>query len=145
VAVQAADPRQHRATGRGSTTVAHLVAAAQAMASEGQHDEAAALLRSAISLDPFRADARQMLRRCREAQLTSLYEAMPRAHVPKLVANKERLARLQLSPRERRLLAHVNGRWDVAALALTTALGELETLRALRRLLHAGVVRLDAL
>jgi hypothetical protein len=55
----------------------------------------------------------------------------------------ERVIRgLPLSTKERRVLSQVNGRWDVAALALTTGVGELEMLRALRRLVHAGLVAL---
>jgi hypothetical protein len=127
-------------TARGSTTVAHLVQAAQAMVDEGQHEEAAALLRSALALDPFRADARALLAQSREAQLEAMYEAMPRENVPRLALPEGRIKRMSLTARERRLVAHVNGRWDVAALALTTGFGELETLRALRRLLHAGVI-----
>jgi hypothetical protein len=140
VAVEAADDKRPTRTVRGSTTVAHLVAAAHSMVTEGQHDEAAALLRSALSLDPFRADARQLLRSSREQQLQALYVGLPREQVPHVVGSTDHIP---LSPRERKLLSHINGRWDVAALALTTNLGELETLRALKRLVHAGVVRLD--
>ena len=127
-------------TSRGSTTVAHLVAAARALIDEGQHDEAAALLRSSLTLDPFRADARQLLADSRERQREALYEAMPRELVPRVVASEGKLRRLPLTPRERRVLSHVNGRWDVGALALTTGFGELETLRALRRLVHTGAI-----
>jgi hypothetical protein len=127
-------------TARGSTTVAHLVMAAQAMINEGQHDEAAALLRSALMLDPFRAEARAILQRSRDAQLAGLYEALGRERVPRVALSAGQLKRVNLSARERRVLEHVNGRWDVAALALTTAIGELETLRALKRLVHAGVI-----
>ena len=139
IAVEAARPESARTlkTARGSTTVAHLVQAAESMLGEGQHDEAAALLRSALALDPFRAEARALLARSRDAQLAALYQAMPRDHVPRLAATEKRLT---LSARERRVLSQVNGRWDVAALALTSGVGELETLRALRRLVHAGVV-----
>lgn len=127
-------------TVRGSTTVGHLVQAAQTMVTEGQHDEAAALLRSALALDPFRADARALLLSSREAQLAALYEAMPGERVPAVVRREAKGA--VLSTRERRVLSQVNGRWDVAALALTTGVGELETLRALRRLIHSGLVEL---
>jgi Domain of unknown function (DUF4388) len=147
VAVEAPKPeaaaRAQRAllTGRGSTTVAHLVQAAQAMVDEGQHDEAAALLRSAVTLDPFRADARALMRKSREAQLKALYAAMPAEKVPRVAKGARRAnGAAQLSLRDRRVLSQVNGRWDVGALALTTGVGELETLRALRRLIHAGLV-----
>jgi hypothetical protein len=131
-----------RRTARGSTTVAHLVVAAQSMIEEGAHDEAAALLRSALMLDPFHAEARALMRRSREAQLDALYEVMPREQVPRVVARGKALKRLPMTTRELRVLSQINGRWDVAALALTTGVGELETLRALRRLVHAGLVSL---
>jgi len=145
VAVEAPNPEataRAQRTARGSATVAHLVQAAQAMVDEEQHEEAAALLRSALALDPFRADARALMRRSREAQLRALYAAMPAERVPRVAGTAKQLRGLGLSTRERRVLSQVNGRWDVAALALTTGIGELETLRALRRLLHAGVVTL---
>ena len=127
-------------TARGSTTVAHLVHAGQSMIEEGQHDEAAALLRSALAIDPFRADARELLKRSRERQVEALYAQLPPRAVPSIArAGTE----VPLSMKERRVLSHVNGRWDVGALALTTGVGELDTLRALRRLLRAGVVSLS--
>jgi hypothetical protein len=142
LAVEAGRERDPK-TFRGATTVAHLVRASEALIAEGQHDEAATLLRSALNLDPFRADARSLLRRVREGQLVELYAAMPRDEIPVLAVDAVRLRKSVLAPRERKLLVQINGRWDVGALALTTALGELETLRALRRLVRAGVVRLD--
>jgi hypothetical protein len=124
-------------TARGSTTVAHLVQAARTMVDEGQHDEAAALLRSALALDPFRADARALMTRSRQEQLRALYDELPARALPHIArAGTE----VPLSTKERRVLSQVNGRWDVGALALTTGVGELETLRALRRLVHVGLV-----
>lgn len=129
-------------TARGSTTVAHLVQAAESMIGEGQHEEAAALLRSALALDPFRADARALMRRSREQQLEALYAQLPAHAVPR-VARKAAGSGAPLSAKERRVLSQINGRWDVGALALTTGVGELDTLRALRRLVHAGLVALS--
>jgi hypothetical protein len=129
-------------TARGSTTVAHLVQAAQAMVDEGQHDEAAALLRSALALDPFRSDARALMKRSREQQLAALYTELPAQEVPRVARSAAAVRALPLSTKERRVLSQVNGRWDVGALALTTGVGELETLRALKRLVHAGVITL---
>jgi hypothetical protein len=142
LAVEAGHERSSEKTARGATTVAHLVRAAETLLRELQHDEAATLLRSALAMDPWRADARTLLVAVRAAQLRELYAAMPREAVPR-VARPSEARGTALSPRERKVLAHVNGRWDVAALALTTTLGELETLRALGSLVHAGVVRLE--
>jgi hypothetical protein len=139
LAVEQAAPRDPKQTGRGATTVAHLVQAAEHLRAEGQHDEAATLLRTALQLDPFRAEARALLGRVREAQLKELYGQLPRDRVPVLVRAPE-----APSPRQRRVLDQLNGRWDVAAVALTSGLGELEALRALRTLVHAGAVTLKA-
>jgi hypothetical protein len=145
LAVEAAEPAEETATNRGTTTVEHLLRSAETLEAEGQHEEAATLLRSAVALDPFRGDARALLRKVSEAQLADLYRLLPRDHIPRALsaAARAQLQGAMMSPRERRLLAHVNGRWDVQALSLTTALGELETLRALQRLVHAGVVTLS--
>jgi hypothetical protein len=125
-------------TARGSTTVAHLVQAAQSMIAEGQHDEAAALLRTALGVDPFRAEARELMKQSREQQLAALYAELPPHAVPRVAKKTPR--GVPLSTKERRVLSQVNGRWDVAALALTSGVGELDTLRALKRLLRAGLV-----
>lgn len=125
-------------TARGSTTVAHLVQAARAMIDERQHDEAAALLRTALAVDPFRTEARELMKRSREQQLTALYAELPPHAVPRVA---KKLGRdVPLSTKERRVLSQVNGRWDVSALALTSGVGELDTLRALKRLVRAGLV-----
>ena len=51
----------------------------ETMVDEGQHDEAAALLRSALALDPFRADARALMKRVARAQLRGALRASCRA------------------------------------------------------------------
>jgi hypothetical protein len=142
LAFEAAAPGPDPASARGSTTVEHLCRAAEMLIEENQHEEAASLLRSALTMDPFRAEARDLLRRCHDAQLASLYDEIPRSAVPKLRVARERVHAVRVSPRDRRLLEHINDRWDVQALAITTALGELETLRALKRLMHVGVIGL---
>jgi hypothetical protein len=147
LAFQAAETERslnHESTrgARGSATVEHLVRAARTLAQEGQHEEASTLLRSAVAMDPFRLDLRELLRASLDAQRQVLHEALPPDRIPRLTASSRQLERLQLSPRERKVLAHVNGRWDVQALGITSGLGELETLRALRRLVHAGVIEL---
>ena len=59
VAFETGRPRVVRKgkTARGATTVEHLVRAAETMIAEKQYEEAATLLRSAVAMDPFRADA----------------------------------------------------------------------------------------
>jgi hypothetical protein len=146
VAFETGRPRVERKnkTARGATTVEHLVRAAETMIGEKQYEEAATLLRSAVQMDPFRSDARVLMKHCREAQLIELYAQLAPSDVPKLVMNHARIEALSLPPRERKLIAAMNGRWDVSTLTITSGLGELETLRALQRVVHAGVVKLSS-
>ena len=112
----------------------------EAMVDEGQHDEAAALLRSALALDPFRADARALLRAvARRRSWRRSTRQLPREQVPRVACRRRGCGACRCRRASGACSSHVNGRWDVAALALTTGVGELETLRALRRLVHAGV------
>jgi hypothetical protein len=116
-----------------------LVNNAGALLEEKQFDEAAALLRSALDLDPYHEIARRLLHRARAEQLEELYQEFPPYRVPSLVDRAGRDSP-SLSPRERYLLARVNGDRDVGALTVMTPLGELETLRALKKFHHLGVV-----
>ena len=120
-----------------------LVTNGKLLVEEHQYDEAATLLRSALDLDPFRADARDLLHRAREEQLAELYQTIPPYKVPVLRVPRERLARLPLSDRERQVASRISGKWDVGALALMLPVGELETLRILRKLAHVGAITFE--
>jgi Domain of unknown function (DUF4388) len=120
-----------------------LVRNAAILVDEHQYEEAATLLRAALDLDPFRDDARALLRRAGGEQLADLYQVIPPYKVPVLTVPRERLGRLNLTPREQHIAARINGRWDVGALAVLTPLGELETMRVVKKLLHMGAARLQ--
>lgn len=119
-----------------------LVANGRVLLEERQYDEAVALLRGALNLDPLRGDVRQLLLHAHEEQLAELYQTIPPYKVPVLRVPRDRLAKYQLAPRERHVADRVNGRWDVAALVVVTPIGELETMRALKKLLHVGAIGL---
>jgi len=59
-----------------------------------------------------------------------------------LTLSRPELATRSLSHRELYLAERLNGKWDVGMLVVATPLGELDTLRILRKLLHAGLVKL---
>ncbi len=123
-----------------SSPVDTLVRNAAVLVDEKQWEEAATLLRSALDLDPFRTDARELLRRARDEQLAELYQTIPPYKVPVLMVARERLPRLNLSARELHVANRINGRWDVGALVVVTPIGELETMRVLKKLIHLGAV-----
>ena len=132
-------PRGDR-TARGSTTVAHLVRAAETMIDEGQHDEAATLLRSALALDPFRADARALCRRRANGSSRRSTRSCRRSPGAADRARRHRGAAVAARAARAGARQRTLGRGRAGA---DHGVGELETLRALRRLVHAGVVRLE--
>ncbi len=83
-----------------------------------------------------------MLSELRATQLASLYQLVPPHRVPELALDTDALADLDLTPRENYLASRLDGRWDVASLVVATPLSELDTLRTLKKFLHAGIARL---
>jgi hypothetical protein len=117
-----------------------LIDNARLLITERQFDEAREVLSTAIALNPKSEIARELLRKMRADHLEYLYQLVPPHKVPLLASTKDELAELQLNPRETYLASRINGRLDVATLVVATPLGELETLRILRKLVHAGIV-----
>jgi hypothetical protein len=117
-----------------------LIDNARLLLAERQFDEAREVLSTAIALNPHSEEARSMLKQLRGDYLEYLYQLVPPHKVPVLAVDKTELAELQLNPRETYLASRINGRWDVATLVVATPLGELETLRIIRKFIHAGIV-----
>lgn len=120
----------------------HLLEAVSSLLDEDQYDEADALLRTILNLNPTHAEARRLLETSHRAHLEVLYGEMPPYRTPVLKEDRARLAQLGLAPRERYLVDRIDGRRDIAALTLMTPLGERETLRALAKLLRLGMLTL---
>jgi hypothetical protein len=133
-------PQQLVAKDRSSPT-SMLVGSARALLEEKQFDEAAALLRSALDLDPYNDEARGMLHRARSEQLEDLYTQFPPVRIP-VAQPAPRPVFDALSARERYVLTRVDGVRDVAALTVVTPLGELETLRVLKKFVQVGIVKI---
>ncbi|HOX44082.1 MAG TPA: DUF4388 domain-containing protein [Myxococcota bacterium] len=121
---------------------ARLLEQARALLEQGRHDEAQAVLAVALGLDPDSERARELLTRTRADQLAHLRRKLESHRVPVLAVPPESLAGLRLGRRELYLASRLSGRTDVASLLVSIALGELETLRSLERLVDAGLVRL---
>ncbi|MFH0901987.1 MAG: DUF4388 domain-containing protein [Pseudomonadota bacterium] len=123
-----------------TSLVVQLIATARTLLEEKQFDEVAALLRSVVDLDPFNSEARELLRQARAEQLVQLYQEFAPYRIPVASFTPERLRTVALHPRERYLLSRIDGHRDIGTLAMITPLGELEMLRVLKRLRHAGLV-----
>ncbi len=123
--------------------VSMLVDSARLLIDEKQFDEAREVLSTATNLDPDNPDARKLLRSLRASQIEYLYGQIPPHKVPVLIVPRDELHRYDLSQRETYLASRLVGKWDVATLVVATPLGELETLRILRKFLHAQIVKLE--
>jgi hypothetical protein len=133
----------------GSADQAHLgpvemlIQNARVLLSEQQFDEARTILSTASNLDPDNRNIRTMIKQIREAQIAALYQEIAPHKVPVLAVEREKLSDFQLSPREAFFASRLNGKWDVATLVVSTPLGELDTLRTLRKFIHAGIARME--
>ena len=87
-----------------------------------------------------------LLREAEREQVAALYEELSPMAVPVLLggAGVARLARRAggSASTDREVAGRVNGRWDVASIALACPLREVETLKALRKLVRLGLLDL---
>lgn len=133
-----AEKADHEALG----PVRELIENARVLLNESQYEEARELLATIVNLEPENKEAKELYRALRQRQLTYLYEQIPPHKTPQLTISRERLQQMPLSHKEIFLGGRLNGKWDVGMLVVATSLDELDTLRVLRKLIHAGIVKL---
>jgi DNA-binding Lrp family transcriptional regulator len=125
--------------------VSRLVDQAQALVVERQFDEAAIVFKSLLAADPSDRRVRALLREAEREHVAALYEELSPVAVPVLLGGAASLdtpAGRRLGSIEREVAGRVNGRWDVASIALACPLREVETLKALRKLVRLGLADL---
>lgn len=125
--------------------VSRLVGQAQALVAERQFDEASIVFRSLLAADPSDRRVRALLREAEREQVAALYEELSPVAVPVLLGGAASLdtpAGRRLGTTDREVAGRVNGSWDVASIALSCPLREVETLKALRKLVRLGLVDL---
>ncbi len=125
--------------------VARLVGQAQALVALRQFDEASIVFKTLLAADPSDRRVRALLREAEREQVAALYEELSPVAVPVLTAGPGSLdspAGRRLSTADRDVADRVNGRWDVASIALASPLREVETLKALRKLARLGMIEL---
>lgn len=123
--------------------VSNLIDQAQALVAERQFDEAAIVFRSLLAADPSDRRVRNLLREAEREYVAALYEELSPVAVPVLLADPAALgtaAGRRLGASDREVASRINGRWDVASIALASPLREVETLKALRKLARLGLV-----
>jgi DNA-binding Lrp family transcriptional regulator len=125
--------------------VARLVDQAQALVVERQFDEAAIVFKSLLAADPSDRRVRNLLREAEREQVAALYEELSPVTIPVVLGGAASLdspAGRRLGFAEREVALRVNGTWDVSSIALACPLREVETLKALRKLVRLGLVDL---
>ncbi|MBN2717668.1 MAG: DUF4388 domain-containing protein [Deltaproteobacteria bacterium] len=123
--------------------IRQLIENAEVLLSENQFEEARELLSTILGLEPENSEARKLARKLREEHLKYLYQQIPPHLTPVLTIPRVEFNLMPLSQKELFLGSRLNGKWDVGMLVVSTSLGELDTLRVLRKLIHAGIARLQ--
>jgi hypothetical protein len=122
--------------------VSALIGKAQVLVRERQFDEAALVFRSLIAADPGDRRVRHLLREAERDQVAALYEELKPFAVPTLRGGEAALKGRRLDVTDREVMGRINGRWDVASIALASPLREVETLKSLRKLFRLGLLDL---
>jgi DNA-binding Lrp family transcriptional regulator len=125
--------------------ISALVTQAEALVTQRQFDEAAIVFRSLLAADPSDRRVRNLLREAEREQVATLYEELSPVAVPVLLGGAGSMdspAGRRLSFTDREVAARINGSWDVASIALSCPLREVETLKSLRKLVRLGLIDL---
>jgi hypothetical protein len=126
--------------------IASLIDKAQALVHERQFDEASLVFRSLLAADPADRRVRHLLREAEREQVAALYEELSPVAVPVLLGGPGSLdspAGRRLTSTDREVAGRINARWDVASIALACPLREVETLKAIRKLVRLGLIDMD--
>jgi hypothetical protein len=105
---------------------------------EQQFDAAALVSSTLLSSDPVDRRVREYARLVEREHIAALYASLPPLH--RLVRLEAPQALALLRPEERHLLSLINGSWDVSTLVLASQERELDTLKALTKLVRMGLV-----
>jgi hypothetical protein len=146
--IEAGALRLERRTQRREQPDSQLDAAALAQAARGRAvggDRAGALelARRAVLAAPEQAELRTLYHALERALLAELSrELLVSFRVPRVLVADPDLSALELDEVERRLVARIDGRWDLLSLLQVIPLREVEILMACKRLAARGIISL---
>jgi hypothetical protein len=125
--------------------ISSLIDKAQILVVERQFDEASHVFRSLLAADPSDRRVRHLLVEAEREQVAALYEELKPVSVPVVLGGPASLdspAGRRLTATDREVAGRINGRWDVASIALACPLREVETLKSIRKLARLGLIDL---
>jgi hypothetical protein len=88
-------------------------------------------------------EAQTLYRMVRESYLILLKGTVPLDAIPVLNIDFSQLSEKVFSSKDGFMASRVNGQWDVKSLVMVSPLGELESLRILKKLTDEGVIRIS--
>jgi len=104
-------------------------------------DESYDLIENFLANKPDHAEAQTLFAVVRDSFLKSLYAVAEPTSIPELTMDFAQLNEQVYSSKEGYLASRVNGEWDVKSLIMISPLGELESLRILKRLFDGGMLK----
>jgi len=104
-------------------------------------DKSYGLIEEYIQTHPSDSEGQTLYGVVKDAYLRELYKLCPPEAIPELSLDISDLNEKIFNSREGFLASRVNGQWDVKSLMMLSPLGELESLKILKRLVDEGVVR----
>jgi len=118
----------------------HMLRQGERLLADGHFEAASLVFNSLLAADPSDRRVREFARAVAREHVESLYRKLLPVLVPDLTTPESSLAALR--PDERIVASLVNGKWDVSTLVLASPLRELQTLRAIERMVELGFVAL---
>lgn len=106
-------------------------------------ETAYAMLDNYLQSSPGDEEAHTLYHVVRESYMNLLKQACPPDSIPNLNIDISDLSEKVFSSREGFIASRVNGQWDVKSLVMVSPLGELESLKIMKKLLDEGVIVLS--
>lgn len=100
------------------------------------------MLEAHLQTSPDDEEAQTLYRLVREAYLAALKQACPDDGIPTLNIDISQLSEKIFSSKEGFIASRVNGQWDVKSLIMVSPLGELESLKIMKKLADEGVLKM---
>lgn len=107
----------------------------------GKWEEAINLFHYVLAREPENHKAQSLLSEAEKQLTRSIYEEVIQADaIPRLIRSTNELLKERLDPEESFLITRINGRWNVRTILAVTPLREVDSLRALKRLIDRGII-----
>ena len=108
-----------------------------------KYEESYTILENFVASKPQDDEGQTLFSVVRDAYLKSLYQLCPAESIPALTMDFSDLNEEVFSSKEGYLASRINGEWDVKSLIMISPLGEMESLRILKRLFDEGMVKFN--